>query len=115
MLGDLVEYDFSLVNGDSMTLGQAIGSVEGFKAVADLYGVASGVFAGGNPALGDDPALVDSDPYDGGWLYEVCGEPDPGVVNAHGYAALLDSSIDRLLRKSDHQEGDDACLQQDMS
>ena len=115
MLGDLVEYHLSLVHGDAMTLGQSIGSVEGFKAVADLYGVASGVFAGGNAALDDDPTLVDADPYDRGWLYEVRGEPDPGAVDAHGYAKLLDAVIDQLLKKSDSQEGNDTCSQQDMS
>ena len=81
MLGDLVEYNFSLVAGDAMTLGQSIGSVEGFKAPG-LYGVASGALAGGNAALDEDPTLVDTDPYDRGWLYEVRGQPDPGAVNA---------------------------------
>lgn len=115
MLGDLVEYDFSLTGGDTISLGQSIGSVEGFKAVADLYGVASGVFAGGNAALCDDPTLVDSDPYDRGWLYEVSGAPDPRAVDVHGYAAHLDSIIDQLLRKSGSPRGDDTCFTQDMS
>src|SRR5439155_10549593 len=37
MLGDLVEYDFSVPVGASVQVGQSIGWVEGFKAVSDVY------------------------------------------------------------------------------
>ena len=106
---------FPSIGGASIALGQAIGSVEGFKAVADLYGAASGVFVGENKFLAGDPTLVDTDPYDQGWLYEVEGRPDPGAVDARGYTAVLDSIIDQMPRKTDFPEGGDACFSQDMS
>jgi glycine cleavage system H protein len=109
MLGDLVEINFSLATGDPLALGQTIGSIEGFKAISDLFGVAAGSFAGGNPALQDDPTLVDCDPYDQGWLYEVRGEPDPVAVDAHGYAAVLDSIIDKLQEASATRDGEENC------
>jgi glycine cleavage system H protein len=115
MLGDLVEHDFSVAVDEPLALGQAIGHVEGFKAVSDVFSVATGRFAGGNPALNDDPMLVDSDPYDRGWLYEIQGEPDPGLLDAAGYVRLLDTIIDRLLATSDYTEGDDSCPTQDIS
>jgi len=115
MLGDLVEHDFSIAPGASLAVGQPIGTVEGFKAVAELYSVASGEFAGGNPALNDDPTLLDSDPYDRGWLYEIQGQPDPAAVDAQGYTRLLDTIIDRLLAQSQHSAGDDTCFTPDAS
>src|SRR6185436_20405932 len=51
MLGEMVEYEFSVKPGDLVAVGQPIGWVEGFKAVSDLYSVAAGEFLGANPAL----------------------------------------------------------------
>ena len=51
--------------GDLVSVGQTIGSIESFKAVSDLYCVASSAhFAGANPELERDPTLLDLDPYD---------------------------------------------------
>ena len=51
MLGDLVECMFAVEPGESVGLGQTIGSIEGFKAISDVYAVASGRFVGANEAL----------------------------------------------------------------
>ena len=51
MLGDLVEYNWSVAAGEAVTPGQIIGSVEGFKALSDVYCVAAGEFVSGNPEL----------------------------------------------------------------
>ena len=96
MLGDLVEHDFESKPGDAVQVGQVIGWVEGFKAVTDLYCVAAGQFVGGNSDLIDDLALIDSDPYHRGWLYEVRGQPDPASVDVHGYTGILDAAIDQI-------------------
>jgi glycine cleavage system H protein len=100
MLGDFVEHAFSVNVGDSVSVGQGIGTVEGFKAVTELYCVVEGEFLGGNPALERDVTLADSDPYGGGWLYAVRGTPDPSSTDVHGYVALLDLTIDKMLAKS---------------
>ena len=105
MLGDLVEYDFSIKEGDRIALGQEIGSLEGFKAVASIYSVAEGEFCGAGAELSSDITLLESDPYGRGWLYKVRGRPDPQSLDVHGYAALLDGTIDRLL-KSRHDKGE---------
>ena len=68
MLGDLVEHGFNVQTGESISIGQAIGWVEGFKAISDVYAVAKGEFVGGNPLLSEDMSLVDSSGYDEGWL-----------------------------------------------
>src|SRR4051812_17298021 len=93
MLGDFVEHGFKVKPGDAVTVGQAIGWVEGFKALTDLYCVVDGRFAEANPALAQDATLMDSDPYNAGWLYAARGTPDPGATDVHGYAAMLDLTI----------------------
>ncbi|HUQ95107.1 MAG TPA: glycine cleavage system protein H [Bryobacteraceae bacterium] len=97
MLGDLVEYEFTVAGGAPVQLGQSIGWVEGFKAVSDLFSVASGEFFGSNPALLKDPTLADTDPYQHGWLYRVRGVPDPSALDVNGYIAVLDATIDKMI------------------
>jgi glycine cleavage system H protein len=97
MLGDIVEYQFEVQSNDSVEVGQKLGWIEGFKAVSDIYSVAEGGFSGDNPALRDDITLLESDPYEGGWLYAVNGRPEPEGVDVSGYATILDATIDRML------------------
>jgi glycine cleavage system H protein len=96
MLGDVVEIGFDVRPGDPVQIGDAIGWFEGFKARSDLYSVAGGAFVGSNPLLVDRIAVVDDDRYRRGWLYEVRGVPEPDAMDMHGYAALLDRTIDRM-------------------
>jgi glycine cleavage system H protein len=88
-----------------VTGGEIIGSIEGFKAISDIYCVATGAFAGGNPALREDIELVSREPYAGGWLYEFRGTPDAKCVDLAAYRALLDTTIDRILEKQQSEEG----------
>ncbi len=96
MLGDVVEIGWEVADGADVAVGDSIGWFEGFKARSDLYCVASGVFAGANPELVDRIALIDDDRYRRGWLYAVRGRPDPAGMDMHGYAALLDATIERM-------------------
>jgi len=105
MLGEIVEYEFSVKAGEPVAIGQSIGWVEGFKAVSDIYSVVAGEFLGSNPALNQDITLVDYDPYNNGWLYRVRGVADPSSFDVHGYIAALDGTIDKMLH-SRHAEGD---------
>jgi glycine cleavage system H protein len=98
MLGDLVEYGFSVKPGAAISVGQTIGWLEGFKAIADLYSVARGEFLGANEALAGDITLVESEPYKRGWLYRVRGEPADPRLDVQGYVELLDTTIDAMLR-----------------
>ncbi|MBI4264570.1 MAG: glycine cleavage system protein H [Acidobacteria bacterium] len=97
MLGDLVEYDFSVAAGDAVQVGEEIGSIEGFKAVTSLFSVAEGEFLGAGDGLSADITAAESDPYGRGWLYAVRGRPDPQSVDVQGYIAILDATIDRML------------------
>jgi glycine cleavage system H protein len=105
MLGEIVEVQWEKADGAPVASGDIIGSIEGFKAISDIYCAADGSFAGGNPALTADIELVSREPYDGGWLYEIRGAPDAKCLDVAGYRALLDSTIDRILEKQ-QAEGD---------
>ena len=105
MLGDLVEYGFEVEPGGTVEVGQKIGWVEGFKALSEVYSVLAGGFVGVNRDLEGDITLVDSDPYGRGWLYQALGEPDPAAVDAPGYVAILDATIDKMLEKQGGADG----------
>jgi glycine cleavage system H protein len=96
MLGEIVEHGFEVKPDQAITVGQTVGWVEGFKALTDLYSVADGTFAGGNPEIEADPTRIDKDPYGHGWLYVVRGSPEPNSVPVEGYIQLLDATIDKM-------------------
>jgi glycine cleavage system H protein len=107
MLGDLVDYEYSVRPGDRVAVGQEIGSIEGFKAVTTLFSVADGEFLGVGDALTGDITAVESDPHGRGWLYRVRGTPDPASLDVQGYIAVLDTTIDRLIDTRYAGGGDD--------
>lgn len=108
MLGEMVEFDFRVAPGAGIHVGQVVGWTEGFKAMSDIYSAASGEFLGANPALAAAITLIDHQPYGEGWLYQVRGEPDPGSTDVNGYIAVLDATIDTMLRsRHDHGEAHD--------
>lgn len=99
MLGELVEVQFDRAPGVTVEPGDILGSIEGFKAVSDLYCVGRGILVGGNPALGVALESLSRDPYQTGWLYEFQGEPDPRCLDVQAYQDLLNTTIDRILSK----------------
>jgi glycine cleavage system H protein len=106
MLGDLVDFSFTVDPGGAVGLGQAVGSMEGFKAVTDVYSVVEGELVRINPEADRDISLIDSDPYGRGWLFEVRGRPDPETLDVYGYIAVLDATIDKMLAGR-HEEPED--------
>src|SRR5262245_41414480 len=54
MLGDMVEFDFSVQPGQSISLGDEIGTVEGLKAVTSLFSSGTGRFVGESEQLRKD-------------------------------------------------------------
>lgn len=108
MLGELVEMILDVEPGAVVSPGSRLGTVEGFKAVSDLFSVIDGRFVGRNPLLASEACLTHSDPYERGWLYEAEGVPEPGHLDVHGYIAHLQATIDRLQasRYSDEDSGE---------
>lgn len=105
MLGELVDVHFECAPGAPVQPGEVLGSIEGFKAVSDVFCVGRGRFTGANPALQTGLEPLSRDPYDAGWLYEFEGEPDPRCLDVYGYQDLLSVTIDRILAR---QKGDES-------
>jgi glycine cleavage system H protein len=105
MLGEMVEFDFKVQPGAVVEPGQVIGWTEGFKAMSDIYSAAAGEFLGTNPRLSGQITLIDHDPYGEGWLYSVRGDPDPRSTDVNGYIAVLDATIETMLRGRHDQGG----------
>jgi glycine cleavage system H protein len=104
MLGEIVDYGFDTQPGAAVKPGQLLGWIEGFKAVSDVFGVVDGKFSGSNPELKKTPEAIDRDCYGQGWLYEAIGRPDAQCLDAQGYKALLDTTIDKLVEKQQPPE-----------
>jgi len=57
--------------GRKVKAGEACAVVESVKTASDIYSPVSGEVAAINQAVVDNPALVNSDPYGGGWFFRV--------------------------------------------
>ncbi len=79
-LGDIVFVELPEV-GSSFDKGEEFGTVESVKAVSELYMPIGGEVTAINDALADAPELVNSDPYDGGWMMEIKAS-DPAELEA---------------------------------
>jgi glycine cleavage system H protein len=66
-LGDVVFVDLPKP-GATFTKMQVFGTIEAVKAVSELYCPIAGAVTEVNTALDGDPALVNRDPYGGGWM-----------------------------------------------
>jgi len=69
-LGDIVYVELPAV-GKSFTKGAPFGSVESVKAVSELYMPIGGKVVEINAVLENSPELVNSSPYDQGWMIVV--------------------------------------------
>lgn len=69
-LGDIVFVELPAV-GAEFQKGEEFGTVESVKAVSELYIPLSGKVTAVNSALEDSPDLVNSRPYDDGWMIEI--------------------------------------------
>ncbi|MEV5278974.1 MULTISPECIES: glycine cleavage system protein GcvH [unclassified Streptomyces] len=76
-LGDVVYVQLPEV-GDTVTAGETCGELESTKSVSDLYSPVSGEVVAANQDVVDDPSLVNSAPFEGGWLFKVKITDEPG-------------------------------------
>ena len=57
--------------GRQVKAGEACAVVESVKTASDIYSPVSGEIIEVNPAVVDNPALVNTDPHAGGWFYKI--------------------------------------------
>ncbi len=91
-LGDVVFVDLP-DTGREVTEGETIAEVESTKSVAEIYAPLAGTITDVNPALGDTPELVNTDPYEAGWFLVIAPTDDGAsdqLLDADGYRALTE-------------------------
>ena len=91
-LGDIVFVELPDA-GKTLEKGKDAAVVESVKAASDVYAPISGEVTESNPALEDDPALVNSDPEGEGWFFKMTvadrGQLD-GLMDEAKYNSFVD-------------------------
>ncbi len=92
-LGDIVFVEVP-AEGTALERGGEAAVVESVKAASDVYSPVSGTVIEGNPALEEDPALVNTAPEGEGWFFKLRID-DPaeldGLVDEGAYKAFCDT------------------------
>jgi glycine cleavage system H protein len=71
LLQDVYFLDWTIESGTIVKRRQAIGSIESKKAESELFVPEAGTIEAFNEEVLEDPALINADPYDRGWLFEL--------------------------------------------
>jgi glycine cleavage system H protein len=94
-LGELVYIEVDTV-GETIELDEVFGTVEAVKTTSDLFMPVTGEILEFNPAIdeneGDDPGLVNTDPYGDGWIVKIkLNDLDQleDLLDAEAYQALI--------------------------
>jgi glycine cleavage system H protein len=69
-LGDIVFAEVPQA-GKRVAKGEEAAVVESVKAASDVYSPVAGEVIEGNPAIADDPALINRDPEGEGWFFKL--------------------------------------------
>lgn len=90
-LGDVVYVDLPDV-GDEISAGGEMGEIESTKSVSDLFSPIDATVTEVNQAVVDEPELVNSSPFEDGWLLKVSYEALPDdLLSAADYKAFTES------------------------
>ena len=94
-LGELVYVEVDTV-GEDVARDDVFGTLEAVKTTSDLFMPVSGKVLAFNDELnedeGDNPGIINSDPYGAGWIVRIAvTQPDElsDLMDAAGYSALI--------------------------
>jgi glycine cleavage system H protein len=90
-LGDIVFVELPRV-GQVVQPHGTIGVVESVKSVSDLFSPVGGEIVEVNAAVESDPAIVNREPFGGGWLIKVrvpAGSAGDGLLSGSDYDKLI--------------------------
>ncbi len=93
-LGDIVYVELPKV-GRQVAQFSSVGVVESVKAVSDLFTPVGGEVTEINAGLENDPALVNREPFEGGWLFKLKLSGDAqtsGLLSAADYETFTKES-----------------------
>lgn len=90
-LGDIVYVEVETLD-ETLDAEEVFGTVEAVKTVSDLFLPLSGEIIAFNEKLEDAPELVNSDPYNDGWMIQIkCSDMSQvdNLMSAEGYKTLI--------------------------
>ena len=90
-LGDIVFVEIE-TEGEELDREEVFGSVEAVKTVSDLFMPLSGEVIEFNEALEDEPELVNSKPYEDGWMIKIKLSDESQIadlLSAEAYQELI--------------------------
>ncbi|QKS01723.1 glycine cleavage system protein GcvH [Sphingomonas sp. CL5.1] len=90
-LGDIVFVEVP-EEGKALSKNDDAAVVESVKAASDVYAPVSGTVIEGNPALADEPGLVNTDPEGEGWFFKITlSDPSEldGLMDESAYEAFV--------------------------
>ena len=70
-LSDIVFAEVSVEEGETVEAGDCIGTVESVKAASDIYSPVAGTVAAINPAIADEPELINKDAFGEAWFLKL--------------------------------------------
>ena len=79
-LGEIVYVELP-EEGQKVTQNEPFGVVESVKAVSDLFAPVSGTVIEVNTSLGDDPAVLNDNPMNDGWLVRIEMDTEKELAN----------------------------------
>jgi glycine cleavage system H protein len=92
-LGDIVFVEVE-TEGETLDQEEAFGTIEAVKTVSDLFMPVGGEVLEFNEALEDAPELINSDPFEKGWIIKIkmsdASELD-GLMSAEEYKAMIEA------------------------
>lgn len=89
-LSDVVYVELLVDEGDEVSKGDTLATIESVKAAADVNFPASGTIIAINEELADAPEILNSDPYEAGWMIKIkLNDPSEvhDLLDADGYIA----------------------------
>lgn len=92
-LGDVVFVEIE-TEGEHLGKGDTFGTVEAVKTVSDLFMPVGGQVTEVNPALADEPELVNKDPYNAGWMIKaILADPTElgDLLSADDYKKMIEA------------------------
>ena len=90
-LGGLVFVETPEIDSD-VSARDAVAVIESVKAASDIFAPINGKILDTNPALAEEPELVNTSPYEDGWLFSIQPEAATEVeelMDQEGYEAFV--------------------------
>jgi glycine cleavage system H protein len=104
LLGVVHHLQWSVEPGVAVEQGRAVGYIEASKASSDLYAPFSGQIAEINPCVPTEPSLINTRPYDAGWLLTIAGDAGE-LLSPAQYLAYLEATWPLAQRLLKNQAG----------